>query len=137
MKNLIDSAVVKPVAVIVDDDPAVCNSLKFSLEVEGLSVRTYADAAEALQEANYPMRGCLIIDYRLPGMTGLELLAALRQRRIGLPAILITTNPSAYVLSRAKAAGVTLVEKPLLNEALHEAVVLALKSPEQDLLCRK
>ena len=131
MKNAIVSADLKPVAVIVDDDPAVRNSLRFSLEVEGLSARTYADAAEALQEANYPTRGCLIIDYRLPGMTGLELLALLRERRIGLPAILITTNPSAYLLSRAKAAGVTLVEKPLLNEALHEAVKLALKNSEQ------
>ena len=137
MKNLIESTDVKPIAMIIDDDPAVRNSLKFSLEVEGLAVRTYATAEEALQEANYPARGCLIIDYKLPGMTGLELLASLRQRQIGLPAILITTNPNAYVLSRAKAAGVTLVEKPLLNEALHEAVVLALKSPEQGLLCRK
>ena len=119
------------VAIIVDDDPAVRNSLKFFLEVEGLSVRAYADAAEALQEANYPTHGCLIIDYRLPGMTGLELLALLRDRRITLPAILITTNPTAYLLSLAKAAGVALVEKPLLNEALHDAVQRALKSPEQ------
>jgi two-component system response regulator FixJ len=119
------------VAVIVDDDPAVRNSLKFFLEVEGLSVRAYANAADALQEANYPVRGCLIIDYRLPGMTGLDLLALLRERRITLPAILITTNPSSYLVSRTKAAGATLVEKPLLNEALHEAVQLALKSPDQ------
>jgi len=72
-----------------------------------------------------------VIDYRLPGMTGLELLALLRERRIALPAILITTNPSAYLVSRARAAGVVLVEKPLLNEALHDAVQLAMNSPEQ------
>ncbi len=131
MRNASDSTDAKAVAIVVDDDPAVRNSLKFSLEVEGLLVRTYSNAAEALQEVNYPTRGCLIIDYRLPGMTGLDLLASLRQRRIGLPAILITTNPSAYVVSRAKAAGVTLVEKPLLSGALHEAVQNALNGPEQ------
>ena len=131
MKNLFPTAEQHPVAVIIDDDPAVRNSLRFLLEVEGLTVRSYSNAAEALQETNFPARGCLIIDYKLPGMTGLELLTSLRRRHIDLPAILITTNPSAYVLSRAKAAGVTLVEKPLLNEALHEAVLLALKSPEQ------
>ena len=131
MKKSKKSSGPNAVAIIVDDDPAVRNSLKFFLEVEGLTVRTYANAAEALEEAHYPASGCLVIDYRLPGMTGLELLALLRERRIALPAILITTNPSAYLVSRARAAGVVLVEKPLLNEALHDAVQLAMNSPEQ------
>jgi FixJ family two-component response regulator len=117
------------VAIVVDDDPAVCSSLKFALEVEGLSVRIYSDAAEALQEANYPERGCLIIDYKLPEMTGLDLLSLLRERRINLPAIIITSNPSAFVVHRAKASGAILIEKPLLSEALYDAVHQALKRP--------
>ena len=108
--------------VVVDDDPAVRNSLKFSLEVEGFTVRDYSSANELLREAEIADAGCLVIDYHLPEMNGLEVLSRLRERRVAAPAILITSHPSASVRRRAAAAGVCIVEKPLLGNALMEGI---------------
>jgi two-component system response regulator FixJ len=108
--------------VVIDDDVAVRNSLKFSLEVEGFEVHAYAEAGTLLDEAELPRRGCLIIDYNLPGMNGLAALDTLRRRGVAMPAILITSHPSLAVRARAAAAGVAIVEKPLLGSALLDAV---------------
>jgi two-component system, LuxR family, response regulator FixJ len=107
--------------IVVEDDPAVLSSLKFALEVEGFVVRTH-DSAEALLGAGVPSgRACLVLDYQLPGMNGLELLRRLRESGRDLPAILITT-PSAETTRRAALAGVSIVEKPLLCETLLDKV---------------
>ena len=114
--------------LVVDDDPAVRNSLQFCLEVEGFLVRTYASGSDLLNDLNIPESGCLVIDYRLPGMSGLELLSELRRRKVSLPAIMITTHPTASVREQAAAAGAALVEKPLLNEALFERIRAELRA---------
>lgn len=108
--------------LIIDDDPAVRNSLKFALEVEGFAVRAYPAAADLLGDGEFPADGCLVIDYKLPEMNGLDLVVELRNRKIDLPAILITTHPSAEVRRRAALAGVTLIEKPLLNDTLFQGI---------------
>jgi FixJ family two-component response regulator len=112
--------------LIIDDDPAVRNSLKFALEVEGFAVRAYHAAADLLREREFPADGCLVIDYKLPEMNGLDLLVELRNRKIDLPAILITTHPSIEVRRRAAVAGVVLIEKPLLNDTLFQGIRAAL-----------
>lgn len=116
----------KPVVVVVDDDPAVPSSLAVSLETEGIDVRVYETAAQLLMEV--PSAACFIIDYRLPGMSGLDLLTELRRRQITSPAILITTHPSAAVRERAAISGTVLIEKPLLGDALFQEVRLALRA---------
>jgi FixJ family two-component response regulator len=108
--------------LVIDDDPGVRNSLKFSLEVEGFTVRDYSSANELLSESEIADAGCLVIDYYLPEMNGLEMLNRLRDRRVAAPAILITSHPSASVRQRAAEAGVTIVEKPLLGNALVEGI---------------
>ncbi len=108
--------------VVVDDDPAVRNSLKFSLEIEGFAVRDYSSAKELLNEPNMPDAGCLVIDYNLPEMDGLEMLDRLRGRRVVAPAILITSHPNASVRQRAAEARVPIIEKPLLGNALMEGI---------------
>lgn len=113
--------------LIVDDDPAVRSSLQFRLEIEGYSVRTYARGADLLDDPAISSAGCLVIDYRLPDMNGLDLLLDLRRRAIKLPAILITTHPSASVRARAAAAGAALIEKPLLSEALIDGIRSAIR----------
>ncbi|MGH1571705.1 response regulator transcription factor [Methylobacterium sp. P31] len=80
--------------LVVDDDEAVRRSLKFALELEGLEVRVFADAAHLLGEAALPGTGCLVVDQHMPGMNGIELVGQLRGRQVGLPAILITGRPS-------------------------------------------
>jgi two-component system, LuxR family, response regulator FixJ len=115
-------AVPRRLVLVVDDDPAVRNSLKFSLEVEGFTVRDYSSANELLRESEITDAGCLVIDYHLPEMNGLEMVNRLRARRITAPAILITSHPSAFVRPRAAEAGVPIVEKPLLGDALVEGI---------------
>ena len=108
----------RPVVVLVDDDPAVTQAVQFSFDLEGLDVRGYRDGESLLAEGEPPGDGCLILDLHLPGMDGLELLERLRLRGVRTPAVLITTNPRAHVRNRAAAAGVPIIEKPLLTDAL-------------------
>src|SRR5215472_11937364 len=103
----------RPTVLVIDDDPGVRSSLKFALEVEGFAVRTYPTGSDLLNDEDMPESSCVVADYHLPGMNGLDLLARLRARKVSLPAILITTDPSAAIRHRAASAGVRLVEKPL------------------------
>jgi FixJ family two-component response regulator len=109
------------IVTVVDDDPALLNALTFSLEVEGYSVRAFPSGEALLADAEFPIRGALVIDYLLPGMDGLELLERLRRRGVTAPALLITT-PTPQALRRAAAANVEVVGKPLIASALSEAV---------------
>jgi FixJ family two-component response regulator len=115
-------AVREPTILIVDDDQAVRSSLSFSLQVDGFPVRAYAAASELLEATDLPENGCLVVDYYLPDTTGLELLRALRARRVNLPAVLVTSNPSQAVRRQAAAAGVPIIEKPLLGNALIDGI---------------
>jgi FixJ family two-component response regulator len=119
------------ILILVDDDSAVLNALKFAFEVEGFDVRTFADAESLLAAPAVPELGCLVLDYKLPGLNGLQLLRRLRRRGVTLPAVLITT-PEPIVLAQAAAANVPIVEKPLLTGALLD-VVSELLRPESRL----
>ncbi len=110
-----------PVVAVVDDDPAVCNSLKFSLELEGFAVHAYGSGAELLA-GNFRDCKCFIIDQRMPGMSGMEVIAELRQRKVVTPAILIISQPNKVLSARAAEAQVPIIEKPLLNNALVEKI---------------
>jgi len=111
-----------PALVLVDDDPALLHALSFSFETEGYDVRAFADAESLLAAPEPPDGSCLVLDQKLPGMSGLALLAALRARHVGAPAILITSNPTAALRREARAAGVEIVEKPLLDGVLANKV---------------
>ena len=113
--------------IVIDDDPAVLRSLKFALEIEGLSVRTYGDGQSLLLDGDLPAHGCLVIDYAMPGMDGFELVDRLRRRNIRLPAILMTGLPSEEIRQRAKRAGFCqVVEKPFHDSALLDGIRSAL-----------
>ncbi len=115
-------ALATPTVIVVDDDAAVRGSLKFALEIEGFAVRAYAQGDELLGDAGLADCACFIIDQKLPGMSGLDVITALRQQRIAAPVILITSAPPSSVKARAAAAGVPIVEKPLLGNALLDRV---------------
>jgi two-component system, LuxR family, response regulator FixJ len=112
----------KHIMLVVDDDSAVRSSLKFVLEVEGFQVRVYSSAEELLNENSLPDPSCLVVDYHMPGMNGLELVAQLRGRDVLIPAILITPAPSENLRNRAAAAGISIVEKPLLGSRLLDSI---------------
>lgn len=116
----------RPMVAVVDDDPAVCNSLKFSLEVEGFSVRLFFDAAEILREPNLTEYSCFLIDYNMPTMNGLELLRKLREQRVQTPAIFITGKADATIRERAAAIGIPVVEKPFIGNILLDTIQGAL-----------
>lgn len=112
--------------ILIDDDAAVLASLTFALEMEGWQVRGYPNPAALLAQVDPAHTACLVLDYRLPGTNGLELLDALRGAGVKAPAILITTAPNESVRRRASASGVVIVEKPLLGSELIDAVRRAL-----------
>ena len=115
---------------IVDDDAAVRHALKFALESEGLQVHVHGKAPSLLADPNLHRYGCLVIDYRMPDIDGLELVDALRSRGVSAPIIMITGRANAGMRERAGRAGIdTILEKPLSGGALSTAVHSALSLP--------
>ena len=114
--------IVKQVILVVDDDEAVRDSLRSLMESEGFEVRAFSNGHDLLNEASLPAIGCLVVDYHMPAMNGLELVSALRGRGVSIPAVLITSNPTKYVRDRAAAIAVLVVEKPGLGSYLLDCV---------------
>ena len=109
----------RPTLLIVDDDLDVLRALAFVADTRGFDVELCRNAVEAVAvAAARPPFGCLVIDQVLGEDRGIDVLAALRSRGIAAPAILVTTAPSEGLKQRAAAAGVPIVEKPLLDEML-------------------
>ncbi len=100
---------------VVDDDDGARETLRCLLEAEGFAVRTYSSAKGILGETEVPNNSCLVTDYHMPGMDGLELVNELRLRGNSIPAILVTGDPNPNVQDRAAAAHVPVIEK--LNSA--------------------
>jgi two-component system response regulator FixJ len=113
---------------IVEDDAAVCDSLEVLLGLNGYRTRSFA-CAEDFLEAYQPAAGCLLLDIRMPGMSGLELQAALLQKPPALPIIVITAHGDvATVRTAFKSGAVDFLEKPVDPDALLVAVRIALNA---------
>jgi FixJ family two-component response regulator len=127
MVNLPEDIAMPPdhgAVLIVDDDSAVRNALKFALEMEGFDVRTYNGPEALLADQRLPDRGCVVVDHRAPAIDGLGLIDGLRARHVPLPVILVVSDHSSEKLrheaERAGAQGV--LEKPLSDGALIESI---------------
>ena len=110
------------IVIVIGDDLAVRNSLKFWLELEGLTVRSYASGAELLAADELTRCDCLVIDEKIPASSGLHLIAQLRDQDFSAPAILVTSQPSLSLRDQAEKAGVPIVEKPLLGNGLLDTI---------------
>jgi FixJ family two-component response regulator len=117
-----DSPRPKAAVLVIDDDSDVLASLKFALEVDGLSVEVFASAEDVLRTTALADAACLVVDFWLPGRDGLELIAMLRAKGLDTPAFLMTTDPPHHIRLRAEEAGVAIVEKPLLGNTLAELI---------------
>lgn len=114
---------VRETVVVVDDDAAVRAALKFALEVEGFNVLLYDGPRAILAADKLPERGCLVVDYRMPAIDGIELIVELRRRNVVLPAILISARVTKGLRDLARGSGLTRVlEKPLSDSALVENI---------------
>jgi two-component system response regulator FixJ len=111
----------RPIVAVVDDDPAVCLA-EIRARTGGicrahLSQRRRVLHADDLKDCN-----CFVVDQRMPGMPGMELVEVLRERLVLTPAILIISHPNAALSARALNAAIPIVEKPLLGDALVERI---------------
>ena len=112
----------RPIVAVVDDDPAVCSSLKFALELEGFAVSIFGSGAELLQAGNVDGCSCVVVDHKMPDMSGLEVIEKLHTRNVLTPAILLVSNPNAAISARAAKGAIPVVEKPLFGNALVERI---------------
>jgi len=115
-----------PLIAVVEDDGDVLSALRFALEADGYSVCGFPDAAQALESDCIDHADCLVIDYGLPGMDGVELMHALRRRNVACPAIIITGHLTERCRREADAAGAPVLEKPLMAHALARQIEAAL-----------
>ena len=109
--------------VLVDDDHAVRESLRFSLQLDGLAVRTCDSGLTLLRDDDFMGADCLVLDYKMPDMDGFAVMAALATRNVTVPVILITAPVTERIRQQAKRAGAfSVLEKPLLNGILADHV---------------
>lgn len=114
--------------VVIDDDDHLLKSMRFAFETEGYEVTTFASGEAALNAPPRDPRTCLVVDARLPGLTGLDTIARLRALGVAAPAILVTTHPTQAEQRRAAAAGVAIIEKPLLGDALARQIAALIET---------
>ncbi|MBV8700546.1 MAG: response regulator [Bradyrhizobium sp.] len=109
----------KPTIYVVDDDAGVLGSLRFLLETDGFEVKTFRSGMALLNAAAPDGIDCLVIDYKMPDINGIDLVGRLREHHVAAPVILITGYPDENILARAAAAGVEhVLQKPLLGDGL-------------------
>lgn len=118
----------RPTVYVIDDDPVVCDAARSLFEERGYDVRLHG-SAEAFLEAPFPQgEACLVVDERLPGMTGVTLLTLLRGRGSTVPAIIITGHGDASTAVAALRAGAAdFIEKPAPAAALLASVARAIE----------
>jgi FixJ family two-component response regulator len=113
---------------VVDDDPAVRESIGALVTSAGLRVQTYSSAECFLQDYQADRPGCLVTDLRMLGMSGLDLLEKLQHSEHPLPTIVISAYADVPATVRAMQAGaVTLLEKPCRNDQLVQSIQAALQ----------
>lgn len=115
---------------VVDDDAAVRAALKGLLRAAGFSVAVFSSAEEFLASGEIDDTACLILDVRMPGMSGFDLLERLKASGVAMPVIFITADGDRNVRARALATGaVDFLAKPFSDRALLSAVEEALGQP--------
>ena len=113
----------EPLLSIVEDDQAVRDALQRMLQSHGFAAATFASAEQFLGRANAHQPACLILDVRMPGMTGLALHDHLTSTGCRIPTILVTACPTSGERRRAIASGVaSYLAKPLSEQVLLDTI---------------
>ena len=116
------------VVFVVDDDPSVRRAIKLLLESIGLEVELFGSAQEFLPRGPTKGPGCLILDVRLPGVSGLDFQRQLNEAKINIPIIFISAHGDVPMTVRAmKAGAIEFLTKPFRDQDLLDAVQVALE----------
>ena len=117
-----------PTVFVVDDDAAVRKSLRWLIESVSLQVETFGTAQEFLEASDPKRPGCLVLDVRLPGLSGLEVQEQLASRGVRLPTIVITGHGDVPMAVRAfKAGAIDFIEKPFSDQQLLDRIQQAIR----------
>jgi FixJ family two-component response regulator len=120
----------RPLISIVDDDASLRRSLENLLSSVGFRVETFPSAETFLESVHRAQTGCLVLDLRMPGMGGLELLRHLTGTGSGIPVVILTAHADDETRQRSLEAGaVRVLEKPFRSGNLLDAVRTAMSSP--------
>src|SRR5688572_28092827 len=113
--------------LVVDDDADARQSLEFLIRSVGLNIRSYASAADFLASPDVQSAGCLVLDLRMPGMSGLELQDRLNEMNVGIPIILLTAYAEVPIAVKAmKAGAIDVIQKPYSQQVLLDRIQHAL-----------
>jgi FixJ family two-component response regulator len=116
------------IVFVVDDDPSVRSSLKFLLSTVGLQVESFVSADAFLQGKPSDAPSCLVLDVRLPGLSGLDFQRELAARKIHIPIVFLTGHGDIPMSVRAiKAGAIEFLTKPFRDQDLLDAVRIALE----------
>lgn len=119
----------EPTVFVVDDDAGVRDSIHFLLRSVGLTSRTFASADEFLEDYDDSLAGCLVLDVRMPGMSGLDLQARLNELGSKLPIIFVTAHGDVpMAVNAVKTGALDFVEKPFRDQELLDKIQEALVS---------
>ena len=117
---------------IVDDDPLVRDALKSLIKSVGLNVRTFSSAREFLDHDHPDEPCCLVLDVRMPLLSGLDLQDELAKRDLTIPVIFITGHGTVPLSVRAmKAGAMDFIQKPFEDQDLLDAIYLAIEQDRQ------
>jgi FixJ family two-component response regulator len=121
-------AKLQPIVYIVDDDDSLRRALDSLLRSVGLQTRAYGSAREFLDSKREDQPGCMVVDVRLPGLSGLDFQEQLANFGVHLPAVIITGHGDIPMSVRAmKAGAVDFLAKPFRDQDMLDAVAVALK----------
>ena len=123
----------EPTVFLVDDDQSVRDALRWLIESMELRVETYGSATQFLVEFDPAAPGCLVLDVRMPGMSGLELQENLKAHKCGLPVIIMTGHADVAMCIRAFEGGAfAFLEKPVNQQNLLEQVQKAIEHDKKN-----
>lgn len=122
-----------PTVFLVDDDDAVRDSLSLLLDSAGLNIESFSTSAAFLDEYDPDRPGCVVLDIRMPGMTGMELQEALQSSGIRIPIIFLTGHGNVPMSAKAFRAGaVDFLQKPVEEEVLLARIQEALQIDKEN-----
>lgn len=118
---------IDPTIYLIDDDAAIRDALMLLLNLRGMTAEAFSSAEFALVKLNRESRGCVLTDLRMPGMSGLELLAEVNSREISLPVVLLTAHGDVATTRAALRGGAfDFLEKPIDEDILVDVLTHAI-----------